>query len=103
MAFDLFLRNSFVEMPTAMELSTLIVVGPCFHLISVWVVRIGTAVWLLPKMVPYLASAADVMMLLMILHTTSRMPLTVGMKYYGLLGLGRPLLRKSTPLAWLLA
>ena len=90
-------------MPTAVELSTWIAVGPSFHQISVRVVRIGTSVWVLTKMVPYLASTADGMLLRMILHTTSKMPLTVGTKSSRLLGLVGPLLRKLTPLDRLLA
>ena len=70
-----------------MEFSTLIAVGPCFHPISVRVVRIGTAVCVLTNMVPYSASAADAMILCMILYTTSMMPLTVGTKSSGFLGL----------------
>ena len=103
MAFGLFWRNSFVVIPTAVELSTCIAVSPCFHPISVRVVRIGTAVCELTKMVPYYASAADDMMLRMILHTTSMMPLTVVTKSSGFLGLGGPLLIKWTPLARILA
>ena len=90
-------------MPTAVEFSTWIAVGPCFHQISVRVVRIGTSVWVLTKMVAYSASTADGMLLRMILHTTSKMPLTVGTKSSRLLGLVGPLLRKWTPLARLLA
>ena len=52
----------------------------CFHPISDRVVQMGTAVWALMKMVPYSASAADAMMLRMILHTTSKIPLVVGTK-----------------------
>ena len=77
--------------------------GPCFHPISERVVQIGTSVWELTKKVPYLASAADAMILRMILHTTSKIPLVVGTKYSGLSGSGGPSLRKLTPLARLLA
>ena len=63
----------------------------------------GTAVWALMKMVPYLASAADTIILRMIFHTTIKMPLVVGTKYSEFLGSGGPLLRKWTPLARLLA
>ena len=62
--------------------------GPYLHPISVRVAQIGTAVSALTKMVQYLASAADAMILRMILHTTSKMPLTVGTKSSGLLGSG---------------
>ena len=54
----------------------------------------GTAVWALTKMVPYSSSAADAMILRMIFHTTSKMPLVVGTKYSEFLGSGGPLLRK---------
>ena len=57
-------------------------------------VRIGTDVWALTKMVPYLSSASESMMLNMILHTTSNIPLAVGTKYSGLLGLGGTSMRK---------
>ena len=99
MALDFFWRNSLVAMPTAVELSTWMAMGPCFRPISERVVRICTAVWYLTKMVPYSASAADAMILLMILHTTSKMPLVVGTKYSVFLGSGGPSLRKWTPLA----
>ena len=79
-------------MPTAVEFSTCMDVGPRFHPISDRVVRIGTAVWALTKMVPYLASADDAMMLRIILHTMSKMPLVVGLKSSGLSGSGGPLL-----------
>ena len=71
--------------------------------ISDRVVRIGTSVWEMVKMVPYSASAADAMILYMILHTTSKMPLVVGTKSSGLSGSGGPSLRKWTPLARLLS
>ena len=102
MALDLFWRNSLVAMPTAVEFSIWVAVGPCFRPISEYVVRMGTAVWVLTKMVPYLASAADAMILRMILHTRSKMPLVVGMKSSGLSGSGGPSVRKWTPLARLL-
>ena len=57
--------------PTAVELSTWMAVGPCVHPISERVVRMGTDVGLLMNMVPYSASAADAMILRMIFHTTS--------------------------------
>ena len=38
----------------------------------------GTAVWVLMKMVPYSALAADSMIFCIILNTTSKMPLVVG-------------------------
>ena len=59
--------------------------------------------WVLTKMVLYSASAADAMVLRIILHITSKMPLVVGTKSSGFSGSGGPLLRKWTPLAWLLA
>ena len=62
----------------------------------------GTAVWALMKMVPYSASAADPMILRMILHTASKMPLVVSTKSYGFSGSGGPSVRKCTPLAQLL-
>ena len=80
-------------MPTAVELSTWMAVGPCGHPISERVM----------KMVPYSALAADAMILRMVLHTTSKMMLVVGTKYPGFSGSGGPLVRKCTPLAWLLA
>ena len=64
--------------------------GTCFHPISEWVVHMGTAVWVLMNMVPYLASAADAMILRMILHTTSKIPLVVGTKSFGFSGSGGP-------------
>ena len=66
-------------------------------------VRIGTAIWALKKMVPYLESAVDAMMLRITLHTTINMPLVVGTKSSVLSGSGGPLLSKWTPLARLLA
>ena len=71
---------------------------PFFHPIPVRVVRVGTAVFVLINMVPYSDSAADAMMLRIIFHTTSIIPLTVGTKYSGFLGLGGPSLGKCTPL-----
>ena len=94
MALDFFWRNSLVSMPTAVELSDWMAVGPCGHPISDRVVRMGTDVWELMKMVPYSDSAADAIMLRMIFHTTSKMPLVVGTKYSGFLGSGGPLVRK---------
>ena len=91
MALDLFWRNSLVVMLTVVELSNWMAVGPCFHPISERVMQMGTAVWVLMKMVPYLASAADAIILRMILHTTSKMPLVVGTKSSGFLGSGGPL------------
>ena len=90
-------------MHTELELSTWMAVGPCFRPISERVVKIGTAVWELTKMVPYSASAAYTMILCMILNTTIKMPLVVGTKYSGLSGSGGTLLRKWIPLARLLA
>ena len=78
MVLDFFWQNSLVAMPTAVEFFTWIVMGPCFRPISERVVWIGTAVWVLTKMMPYLASAADAMILLTIFHTTSKMLLVVG-------------------------
>ena len=54
--------------------------GHCFHPISERVVRMGTTVWALMKMVQYSASAADAMILRIILHTTSKIPLVGGTK-----------------------
>ena len=62
----------------------------------------GTAIWVFMKMVPYSALASDTMILRMILHTTSKMPLVVSTKYSGLSGSGGPSVRKWTPLARLL-
>ena len=73
MALDFFWRNYLVAMPTAVEFSTWMAVGPCFHPISERVVRMGNAVWELMKMVPYSALASDAMILRMILHTTCKM------------------------------
>ena len=103
MALDFFWKNSLVEMHTTVELYTWMAVGPCFHPISERVVRMGTTVWVLKKMVPYLASAADAMILRMILHITIKMPLVAATKYYGLLGSGGISVRKCTPLDRLLA
>ena len=94
MALDFFWRNSLVTMPTVVELSTWMAVGPCAHPISERVVRMGTAVWALMNMVLYSALAADAMILRMILHTTSKMPLVVGTKSSGFLGSGGPSVRK---------
>ena len=74
MALDFFWRNSLVAIPTAVELSTWMAVGPCGHHISERVVRMGTAVLALMKMVPYSALSADAMILRMIFHMTSKMP-----------------------------
>ena len=90
-------------MPTVEELSNWIAVGPFFHTISEKVVQIGTDVWALTKMVLYSTSAADAMILRMILHTTSKMPLLVGTQSSGLTGSGGPSLRKWTQLAQFLA
>ena len=77
--------------------------GPCGHPISERVVRMGTAVWELMKMVPYSALAADAMIFCMILHTTIKMPLVVGTKSSGFSVSGGPSVIKCTPLDWLLA
>ena len=103
MALDLFWWNSLVEMPNAVKFSTWTDVGPYFHPISESVVRMGTAVWALMKMVPYSDLAADAMILCMIFHAMSKMLLVVGTKYSGFLGLCGTLARKSTPLARILA
>ena len=103
MALDLFWRNSLVAIPTAVKLSTWMAVGPCGQPISERVMRMGTTVWALIKMVPYSASAADAMILRMILHTRIKMTLVVGTKYYGFSGSGGPSVRKCTPLARLMA
>ena len=75
MALDLFWRNYLVEIPTAVELSSCMDLGPCFHTISERVVRMGTTIWALMKMMPYSALAADAMILRTILHMMSKMPL----------------------------
>ena len=103
MNLDFFWRNSLVAIPTAVELSTWMDVGPCGQPISERVVRMGTSVWALMKIVPYSSSAADAMILRMILHTASKMPFVVGTKSSGFLGSGGPSVRKCTPLAGLLA
>ena len=94
MALDFFWRNYLVAMPTTVELSTWMAVGPCVYPISERVVRMGTAVWELMKIVLHSASASDAMILRMILHTTSKMPLVVGTKSSGFSGSGGPLVRK---------
>ena len=88
MALEFSWRNSLIAMPTAVELSTWMAKGTYFHPISEKVVGIGTAVWSLTKMVPYSASAADAMILRMILHMEIKMLLVVGKKTSGLAGLG---------------
>ena len=75
-----------------MELSTWMAVGTCGYPISERVVWMGTAVWELIKMVMHSASAADAMILRIILHTTSNMPLLVGTKSSGFSGSDGPLL-----------
>ena len=94
MALDFFWRNSLVAMPTAVKFSTWMAVCPCGHPISEKVVRMDTDVWALMKMVPYSALASDAMLLRMILHITSKMPLLVGTKSSGFSGSGGPLLIK---------
>ena len=64
--------------------------GTCVHLISERVVRMGNSVWALMKMVPYSASAPDAMILRMLLHMTSKMPVVVGTKYSGFSSSGGP-------------
>ena len=103
MALDFFWRNYLVTIPTAVDLSTWMDVGPCVQPISERVVRMGTDVWALMKMVPYSDSTADDMILRMILHTASKMPLLVGTKSSGFSGSGGPSVRKCTPLDRLLA
>ena len=103
MALDLFWRNYLVVVPIAVELSTWMAVGPCFHPISERVVRMCTAVWALTKMVPYSASDADAMILRMILYTMSKMLLVVGTESSGFLGSGGPSVIKWNPLARLLS
>ena len=90
MALEFFWKNSLVAMPNAVELSTWMDVGPCFHPISERVVQMGTTIWALMKMMPYSASAADAMILRTILHMTSKMPLVVGTKSYRFSGSGGP-------------
>ena len=94
MDLNFFWRNSLVAMPAAVEFPTWMDVGPCFHTISERAVRMGTAVWALMKMVLYSSSAAEAMILRMILHTASKMLLVVGTKYSGFLGSGGSLARK---------
>ena len=77
-------------MPTALEFSTQMALGPFFRPISDGVVLMDTASWALTKMVPYSVSAADAMILRIIFHTTSKMPLVVGTKPSGLSGSGGP-------------
>ena len=89
-------------MPTSVELSTWIGVGPCGHPISFSVVRICMASWALINMVPHSASAADAIMLRIILHTTCMIPLMVGTKVDGSFGFDGASLRKCIPLALLL-
>ena len=86
MALDFFWRNYLVAMATAVKLFTWMDVGPCFHPISERVVRMGTAVWVMMKMVLYLSLAADATILRMILHMTGKMPLLVGTKSSGFSG-----------------
>ena len=81
MALELFWRKSLVAVPIAVAFFTWMAVGPYFHPISERVMWIGTSVWALTKMMPYFALAADAMILRMILHTTSKMPLVVGTKF----------------------
>ena len=102
MALDFFWLDYLVAIPTTVELSTWMAVGPCGQTISERVVRMGTAVWVLMKMVLYSALAADAMILRMILHTTIKIPLVVGTKSSGFSGSGGPSVRKCTPLARLL-
>ena len=102
MDLDFYWRTYLGAVPAAVELSTWMAAGPCLNPISESVVRMGTAVWDLMKMVPYSASASDAMILRMILHTTNKMPLVVGTKSSGFLGSGGPSVRKWTPLARLL-
>ena len=59
----------------------------------------GTAIWALTKMVPYSASADDAMILRMVFHTTSNMPLVASRKSSGLSGSGGFSVRKWNPLA----
>ena len=81
-------------MLATVEFSTWIAVGSYFHPISDRVVQVCTSVWALTKMVSNSASDADAMMLRIILHTTSKMPLVIGTKYSGLSGSGGPSVRK---------
>ena len=91
-----------MEIPTAVELSTWMAVVPCGQPIPERVVRMGTAVWVLTKMVPYSASASDAMILRMILDMTIKMPLLVGTKYSVSSGSGGHLVIKCTSLSRLL-
>ena len=72
MALDFFWRNYLVAIPTAVELLTWMTVGPCVQSISERVVRMGTAVWALMKMVPYSALAADATILRPICVSTGK-------------------------------
>ena len=81
--------------PNAVKISTLLDVGPNFQLISISVMRMGTAVCDLMKMVPYSASDDDAMMLRMILKTTIVITLEVGMKSSGFCVLGGPSLKNG--------
>ena len=54
----------------------------------------GNDVWTLMKMVLYSASAADTIILRMILHTMSKIPLVFSTKSSGFLGSGGPSVRK---------
>ena len=95
MALDFFWQNFLVAMPNAVEFSTWVAVVPCFRPISERVVWIGSAFGMLTKMVPYSASAADAMILRMILQTTSKMPLGVGTKHSVFSGSGGPSVRNG--------
>ena len=103
LALDFFWRNYLAAMPTTVEFSTWMAVGTCFHTILERVVQMGTAFLALTKMVPYSDLAADAMILRMILHKASKMPLVVSTQSSGFLGSDGPSVRKWTPLARLLA
>ena len=101
--FWFLLVKLFFAIPTVVELSTWIAVGPCFQPILISVVCMGTAVCALMNMVQYSDSADNAMMLRMILQKTAMITLNVVMKSSGFCGLGGPSLRKWIPLAHLLA
>ena len=65
--------------------------------ISSRVIWIGTASWQFKNKAPNYASAADAMMLRIILHTTYTMMFSVGSKLAGSCGDGGLLLKKCMP------
>ena len=71
--------------------------------ISSSVMQMGMAYWKFRNKAPNSASAADAMMLRSILHTTYKMPLSVGSNFLGSCGAGGLLLKKCMPPALLRA